>query len=152
MSARGTYALLLHLDAPRTVAVGALGAVNFSPGWYLYLGSAHGPGGLAARLARHRRRVDKRFHWHIDYVRAVMALIEVWTGRGNVRQECQWAAAAAALPGADIVTPRLGSGDCQCPSHLFHFAKRPEPGMFQPLIQTKLEREPVDDGGDMRLQ
>ena len=147
MNARGTYALLLHLAAPRTVVVGALGAVNFPPGWYVYLGSAHGPGGLAARVARHRRRVDKRFHWHIDYVRAVSTLIEVWTNCNNTKLECKWATVAATLPGANAIAPHLGSSDCQCPSHLFHFARRPEPSEFEPLIQAELEIEHVDDGG-----
>ena len=143
MSAEGTYALLLRLDAPRTVVVGALGALDFPFGWYLYLGSAHGPGGLAARLARHRRRADKRFHWHIDYLRAATTLVEVWTSSGAARQECDWAAAAAALPGADVIAPRLGASDCQCPSHLFHYTRRPERSDFEPLIRTELEQERV---------
>ena len=88
MSARGTYALLLYLKAHQRTVVGALGAVEFPPGWYLYIGSAHGPGGLAARLARHRRRAGKRFHWHVDYVRAVTKLTEIWTSSDGIRREC----------------------------------------------------------------
>ena len=148
MSTRGTYALLLRLDAPQTLLVGALGTLDFPPGWYLYLGSARGPGGLAARLARHRRRTDKRLHWHIDYLRAVATLVEVWTSSGEARQECEWAAAAAALPGAEVIAPRLGASDCRCPSHLFHYTRRPAPGAFQTSIQAELKREPVDDGVD----
>lgn len=34
---------------------------------YLYVGSAGGPGGLAARISRHLRR-DKKPFWHIDYL------------------------------------------------------------------------------------
>ena len=146
MSAGGTYALLLHLDALRVVRVGALGELNFPSGWYLYLGSALGPGGLAARLARHKRHADKRLHWHIDYVRAVMRLVEVWTEPGETRQECAWAAAAAELPQANIITPRLGASDCRCPSHLYHCARRPQLEEFAAAIQTGLIRKIVDDG------
>ena len=146
MSAGGTYALLLRLDAPRVVRVGALGELDFPSGWYLYLGSALGPGGLAARLARHKRHADKRLHWHIDYVRAVLMLVEVWTEPGAARQECEWAAAAAELLQANIIAPRLGASDCRCPSHLYHYARRPQLEAFTVAIQTELIREVIDAG------
>lgn len=147
MSERGTYALLLRLDAPQRVVVGALGALAFPGGWYLYLGSARGPGGLAARLARHRRRGDKRFHWHIDYLRAVMALVEVWTST-DATHECRWATAAATLPGAKVVAPGFGASDCRCPAHLFHYARQPQARELQAPIQVELKRELVDVGQD----
>ena len=62
---RGAYVLILnlvqevHLDRPRHAARA------LSPGWYIYAGSARGPGGIRARLARHFRE-EKRIHWHID--------------------------------------------------------------------------------------
>ena len=141
MSTRGTYALLLQMDAPKIVAVGALGALAFPAGWYLYLGSARGPGGLAARLARHRRQGNKRFHWHIDYLRAVTTLAEVWTSASEGRAECNWAAAAATLPGGNIIVPRFGASDCGCPSHLFHYPRQPEPSELEALIQVPLQRQ-----------
>jgi len=52
----GTYALVLRLARATTIHVGALGAVDFAPGWYVYVGSALGPGGLAARVNRHLSR------------------------------------------------------------------------------------------------
>jgi Uri superfamily endonuclease len=134
--------LLLRLDATQPIVVGALGELTFPQGWYLYVGSAQGPGGLRARLARHRRRGDKRLHWHIDYVRAVAALVEVWTHAGE-RQECAWAAAAAVLPGANVVAPRFGASDCRCPAHLFHFTQRPTADDLECLVQVRLEREQV---------
>ena len=51
----GTYALLLRLDKQERITVGKLGTFDFPVGYYLYVGSALGPGGLRARLARHRR-------------------------------------------------------------------------------------------------
>lgn len=145
MSPRGTYALLLRLDTPHTIEVGALGAFDFPAGWYLYCGSAHGPGGLTARLARHRRRTDKRFHWHIDYVRAATELVEAWISSSEARQECDWAAAATRLPGANIVADGLGSSDCGCSSHLIHYTQRPELKMFRVLIGTDVERKQIED-------
>lgn len=145
MSMPGTYALLLHLESPKTVGVGALGTLGFPSGWYLYLGSARGPGGLAGRLARHRRRVDKRFHWHIDYLRAVATVAEVWTSSGKRRQECSWAAAAAALPGAGIGARGFGASDCHCATHLFHYSQRPQSSAFMSMIQSELDLEFVDE-------
>lgn len=145
MSPRGTYALLLHLEASQTVMVGALGTLSFPSGWYLYLGSARGPGGLSARLARHRRPNGKRLHWHIDYVRAVTRLAQVWSNVCESRQECAWATAAAALPGASVIARGLGASDCNCSSHLFHFSRRPKLCEFETLIDSELKREYVND-------
>ncbi|OYT40997.1 MAG: hypothetical protein B6U89_00365 [Desulfurococcales archaeon ex4484_58] len=36
-------------------------------GFYIYVGSARGPGGLRARINRHLRR-EKKLFWHIDYL------------------------------------------------------------------------------------
>lgn len=144
MNTQGTYALVLRLKTPREISVGKFGSFQFPSGWYLYLGSALGPGGLRARLARHKRRTDKRYHWHIDYLRAVTGLVEVWIGVGQVRQECGWATAAAALPDAAIIAPRFGASDCRCPSHLFHYSQRPQLGAFEASLQAGLDQAPMD--------
>jgi len=59
--------LILRLPCPATVNVGRLGRVRFPAGWYAYVGSAYGPGGLAARISRHLRP-SKPSHWHLDYL------------------------------------------------------------------------------------
>lgn len=89
------------------------------PGRYVYVGSAHGPGGLRARLGRHLRG-DGRPHWHIDVLRAA-ARVEgyaYWTRDGVT--ECALAQALASLPGASIPLPHFGASDCRtgCPAHL----------------------------------
>ncbi len=66
-SAPGTYALLIRVDAPLVIHAGRLGTVALERGWYVYTGSAHGPGGLRARVSRHLRP-DKAPHWHIRAV------------------------------------------------------------------------------------
>jgi len=44
----GIYALILPIRSPIVVMVGALGLCRFNPGWCVYVGSAHGAGGLRA--------------------------------------------------------------------------------------------------------
>lgn len=118
----GTYALIYH--CPRSVAlrVGALGRIRLPAGFYVYTGSALGPGGLRARLARHIAG-PARLHWHVDYLRARSRCVEIWLAAGAGRQEHLWAAALAEV--ADGLVPKFGASDCRCPSHLFRFERRP---------------------------
>jgi Uri superfamily endonuclease len=121
---KGTYALVLHLEHREEIAVGKLGTFIFPAGYYLYVGSALGPGGLEARLARHRRR-DKKLRWHVDYLLEHAQLVEVWSVASTDRRECLWAQAARKLPGSEIPVPGFGSSDCRCPSHLIYLAEKP---------------------------
>ncbi len=61
---QGTYALFVRVIDPATIEVGRL-RILLSPGVYVYVGSAGGPGGLKARIVRHFKRY-KKIHWHID--------------------------------------------------------------------------------------
>lgn len=60
-------------------------------GFYVYLGSALGPGGLRGRPG-HRRRILKRPYWRVDYLRAYMRLGRAWFCYDTERHEHQWAA------------------------------------------------------------
>ncbi len=131
----GTYVLALRLDEAQTLTVGRLGAVAFPAGSYLYAGSAHGPGGLRARLARHRRRLGegKRTHWHVDILREHAVWGGAWGIASGQRLECDWTAALRALPGARVVVPGFGASDCRCPAHLVHVpgaSQMPDDGWF----------------------
>jgi Uri superfamily endonuclease len=117
----GTYALILSLPRCVTIDVGRLGRFQFPAGWYVYTGSARGPGGLAARVSRHLRS-SKRLHWHVDYLRAEARPDQIWYVVGTRKRECVWARRLASFPGASIPVPRFGASDCHCPSHLIHFA------------------------------
>lgn len=121
---KGSYLLGLRLDQNVVLTVGRLGRFTFPAGYYIYAGSARGPGGLPARLARHQRR-QKRFHWHIDYLLPHARLVEVWTLASEQHLECAWAWAVRQVSGAQVVAPRFGASDCRCPSHLLYFAQRP---------------------------
>ncbi len=104
--------------------MGQLGTLAFPQGWYTYAGSALGPGGLRARLNRHRR-VAKRAHWHIDYLLACADLVASWEVECDRRLECAWQAAISRLPGARLRAAGFGASDCACPAHLTYFPSRP---------------------------
>ena len=110
--APGAYALLLRLDAPLRAKAGRREA-TLEPGRYIYCGSAKGPGGMRARLARHMRR-DKRAHWHIDQLTRAGRVEGAWIDSGG--DECALSQALAHLRSP---LPGFGASDClRCESHL----------------------------------
>lgn len=119
-SSPGTYALVVLLEKTATISIGKLGAQQFLPGYYVYLGSALGPGGLRARVGRHLQlRGSSKLHWHIDYLLRKSTLIEIWWGVGDNRHECSW---AEILGKTGMVFPLgFGSSDCNCDGHLVAF-------------------------------
>lgn len=118
----GSYILVLHAAQHGEITVGRLGRVIVTPGWYLYIGSALGPGGLRGRVRHHTQPVI-RPHWHIDYLRQVCTMTEVWYTVAAQRLEHDWAAVLM-----QSATPILGFGasDCHCTTHGFHQPHRPE--------------------------
>jgi Uri superfamily endonuclease len=125
----GTYALVLSSAGNGTIRVGRLGELALRPGFYVYVGSAFGPGGLRARITRHMKRV-KRLRWHVDYLRAVSEPMEAWFTSEPNRRECEWAEALRLMPGAEVPLAGFGSSDCRCRSHLFFFRRRPTVSAF----------------------
>jgi Uri superfamily endonuclease len=123
-AAHGTYALLLKLERRTEMAVGRLGATSFPAGYYVYVGSALGPGGLAARLARHGRSQKKLF-WHIDYFLTSAQLVETLQDASGQRLECSWARTLMSLSGAQVVARGFGASDCRCSSHLIFVGSEP---------------------------
>ena len=110
----GVYIIVLRLTSSSTFGVGALGAVTFKKGYYLYVGSAQK--NLNARMQRHRR-LEKKLFWHIDYLRQKAEFCAAIPVRGTLVSECDLAAAVAAVARWHI--PGFGCSDCACPSHLF---------------------------------
>jgi len=123
----GTYALILSCPRGKLVQIGKLGSLELRRGFYVYVGSALGPGVVRARVAHHRR-VSRRPHWHVDYLRPHTRLERVWYSLGEVRREHHWARVIRALEGASLPIAGFGSSDCRCAAHLFFFAKRPSLG------------------------
>lgn len=129
-AARGTYVLVLRLPRRTTADLGAVRGLELARGWYLYVGSAFGPGGLAARVGRHLR-ADKRPRWHVDHLRALAAPVAVWASVSSARLEHRWAERLAAAGLAGI--PRVGASDCRCATHLFFAPRAPDDALFAAL-------------------
>ncbi len=128
----GAYVLRIRLPAARTLVIrrrvrgrwGRSRTFVLPAGDYLYVGSALGPGGLAARVARHLA-AEKALHWDVDFLLAgpERPAVQAWA-RASPRRglECRWAAALARAPGtAPVVGTRegerravqgFGAGDC----------------------------------------
>lgn len=124
ISGHGTYALVLSLAQARRVRIGQLGKFRFKPGKYLYIGSAFGPGGLAARLAHHCR-IAANPRWHVDYLRTVAVPRRAWYTRDPLQREHQWADIIAKMTSVEIPAAGFGASDCRCRSHLCRFDKLP---------------------------
>lgn len=120
----GTYVLLCEAAGKASIRIGRLGLLTLYPGWYAYVGSAFGPGGLNARVGRHLRR-NKPLRWHFDYLRAYLVPRAVWYMAASTRCEPHWAAALARLPGAAVPLRGFGASDHPGASHLFAFVRRP---------------------------
>lgn len=114
-----TYQLLLEVERPLTVAVGRLGTFAFPAGRYVYTGSARR--NFEARIARHLA-VDKKLHWHIDYLLAAPG-VRVVDVKRSTRPEC----ALNRAIGGEVVVPGFGASDCRagCGSHLKHWLSPP---------------------------
>lgn len=127
----GTYVLVLKNHTEEVVQIGRWGAMGLVAGYYIYVGSALGPGGVRSRVNRHWRR-DKAKHWHIDYLREIMVPAEAWFKYGEERLEHQW---ANLFLHRDAMEPAPGFGcsDCRCHSHLFYTAIRPDRALFSRL-------------------
>ncbi|MGE0483714.1 MAG: DUF123 domain-containing protein [Gammaproteobacteria bacterium] len=136
----GTYVLLLHCARRVLIGVGRRIPAMFAPGWYLYVGSAQGPGGVRARLGRHLRG-DGRVRWHIDYLRRTMDPAGAWVAYGHACLEHTWARELAGQRGLDVIAG-IGASDCDCASHLFHARRRPCLAAFATALGDAGSRPP----------
>lgn len=123
-TAKGTYVLLFHCTEEHICQLGRLGKHEITVGDYLYIGSAFGPGGLAARLKHHIQPSPKP-HWHIDYLKAQLCLKEIWYSSDPQRREDEWVKVMAERRGARCPIPGFGASDSRSLSHLFHFNRAP---------------------------
>jgi Uri superfamily endonuclease len=122
----GTYVLVFRLAEPLALTVGRLGPIVLEPGTYAYVGSAAGPGGLCARVARHLRR-GKPLRWHIDYLTETRRADRVFFVASDARLECATVRGLLAQPGATVAIAGFGSSDCRagCRGHLIRLPGNP---------------------------
>jgi len=134
----GTYAIILKPRAERSIKVGKLGMLRVQDGYYIYVGSAFGPGGLKARIAHHKRK-SHRSRWHIDYLRATAEIQEVWYTYDSKPREHQWVETLAAAKASTAPYPGFGSSDCSCLTHLYFFKSKPTISSFRRRLHKKIK-------------
>lgn len=115
----GAYLLYFAVEFPLALAIPRLGDPILNPGGYVYAGSAWGPGGLRARVARHLRS-DKPRRWHVDHLAVGCRMARVFPGG----RECALVADLSAA-GATFPVRGFGSSDCRgCEAHLLRLPDR----------------------------
>lgn len=120
----GTYALILRSASRTRVDIGAWGRMYVEPGYYIYVGSAFGTGGVRARVLRHVRRA-KTCHWHIDYLTESCTPVAVWHSHERERLEHDWARILCDMSGMSPIKG-FGCSDCKCYTHLFQTSAAPD--------------------------
>lgn len=137
---KGTYIIILYVDTDKQIQIGKLGRFTFKKGFYAYVGSAFGPGGLKSRITHHVAP-KKRYHWHIDYLNP--AVKEVWVSGQGERLEHEWAEALGESASDKI--PGFGCSDCSCDSHLFFFKSIGGLRKFQKELLRKSHFSIIDE-------
>jgi Uri superfamily endonuclease len=143
--AKGTYILITRVTQVRRWEIGSLGKFGLIPGFYAYVGSAFGAGGLRARL-RHHLAATAVPHWHIDYLLQVANPVEVWYTTADWKLEHRWAEFLEAASRFRVPIPRFGASDYHRSrrSHLFYSKRRPSIRWFQQQIMERFEGVEVE--------
>jgi len=138
-SRKGSYVLIIELDAEKRIHVGSLGVIPFPKAYYAYLGSALG--GFKSRVNRHLIK-GKKQRWHIDYLSSEAKILEVILCEAAGRLECLL---SRALVTDFRFVPGFGSSDCRCQSHLCFSTDKAslERGVRKAMTQLALPRESV---------
>jgi Uri superfamily endonuclease len=142
---KGIYALVLRSGASVAAEIGRWGRFTIRPGYYVYVGSAFGPGGVLARVSRHCQKAKNK-HWHIDYLREFTDPAAVWYSHSSDRLEHCWAEALAIMNHMKPVKG-FGCSDCKCESHLFFIAKKPPLEKFADTVGGSVKSWSCDRGG-----
>lgn len=137
---KGTYVLIASVPQMRRIEIGRLGAFGLVPGFYAYVGSAFGAGGLRARIGHHLESTAAP-HWHIDYLLQVAQPVEVWYSTADQKLEHHWANLLEEALQFRIPIPRFGSSDYHRSraSHLFYSKRRPVLAWFQQQLVEQFE-------------
>jgi Uri superfamily endonuclease len=139
---KGTYILIVSVAQMKRLEIGRLGVFDIIPGFYAYVGSAFGPGGIRARVGHHLESVAAP-HWHIDYLLCFATPVEVWFAMSDRRLEQDWAELLEEAPCFRAPIPRFGSSDYRRSrtAHLFYAKRRPSFRRFEEQIRLGFEAE-----------
>lgn len=137
---KGTYILIVLVAQMKRLQIGRLGTFDIHPGFYAYIGSAFGPGGLRARVGHHLESIAEP-HWHIDYLLGLGQPVEVWYAISDRKLERDWVELLADAPQFQTPIPRFGSSDYRRSrtSHLFHAKRQPSFRWFEQEVRQALE-------------
>jgi Uri superfamily endonuclease len=138
--AKGTYVLIASVAQMKRLEVGRLGTFDITPGFYAYVGSAFGAGGLRARIGHHLESTAAP-HWHIDYLLGIAEPIEVWFSTASQKLEHHCVGLLEKAPSFRIPIARFGSSDYHRSrsSHLFYTRRRPSFRWFQQTLKRGFE-------------
>ena len=142
---KGTYVLIASVPQMKRIEVGQLGEFDIVPGFYAYVGSAFGAGGLLARIGHHLESTASP-HWHIDYLLQVADPLEVWYSTANQKLEHRWAELLEQASRFRVPIPRFGSSDYHRSrsSHLFYSKRRPSFTWFRQQLVEQYEDVDAD--------
>jgi Uri superfamily endonuclease len=142
---KGAYLLVLRNVKLQTLNVGKLGRLSFQSGYYVYVGSAMGSGGINSRVTRHLRfRILKRKKpkWHLDYLlRSNFKPVEVFKIPSLKPVECKISKTVETA--AEFTFEGFGSSDCVegCKGHLHYFRFNPSSWLTEILGEAGLRWE-----------
>lgn len=135
----GTYALVLQSGCSQVINIGKLGNLEILQGYYMYIGSAFGPGGIRARISHHRR-ISPNPHWHIDYLRKDLKLLETWYTHDPEHREHQWSELINSFQELSLPHKKFGASDCACESHLFFSLQKPSYFSFCQRLHSRIDK------------
>lgn len=118
---KGAYLLVIDLVKAFDLAITTLPATHMRTGFYIYCGSARGPGGIKARLKRHFAK-DKRRHWHVDHLTLAASKIGALAIADG--DECDLVDQLRKSRKFSTPVSGFGASDCRtCQSHLLLWDK-----------------------------
>lgn len=136
----GAYVLIIRVARVVHIRLGRLGDYELVPGFYAYVGSACGRGGIRDCVDQHLASASDPIE-HIDILLSHAELVEVWYAVSDRRLVGEWASSLAAAPGFQQPIPRFGSSDYHRSrtNHLFFCRKYPQFQWFKTIIRDRFE-------------
>ncbi len=137
---KGAYVLVLSVKETQRLVIGRLGRLTFIPGFYGYVGSAYGHGGIRARVSHHLASVGEP-HWHIDYLLGFATPIEVWYALSGRKLEQEWAEMLQHSGRFQTPIARFGASDYRRSrtTHLFYSKQQSSFRWFEATVREVFE-------------
>ena len=115
----GVYAIIIYIKDNINLTL-AKNTHYFTPGYYIYLGSAKQYGGIKSRINRHLKK-NKKLKWHIDYLTSnhLVKIKAVIYAKTKIFKECTFVKILKKNY-FEIASKNFGSSDCKekCGAHL----------------------------------